>query len=556
MRRRCWWGWGYEGEGLSEPEIEALGRRLGPSLGLDGRRRDPPSVSDVELPPPRLSRPAALADIVTEDPAERIGHAYGKSYRDVVRALRGQIDHPPDLVARPRSQSEVAAVIDWCAEQGAAAVPYGGGSSVVGGVEPDVGEGYGGAVTVDLGALDRVLEVDPVSWAAHIQGGVLGPALEDQLRPHGLTLRHFPQSFECSSLGGWIATRSAGHFATGPTHIDDLVESMRVVSPAGLTETRRVPASGAGPSPDRLFLGSEGILGIVTSAWMRLRPRPRWRAGGTARFSSLEGGAGAVRALAQSGLAPSNCRLLDPLEAMVNGVGDGGTAVLVIGFESADHPLGPWARRAAELASDLGGVVDPDSWKQGDTDEPTGGELRTAAGPEVDGHGGATDVWRASFLRAPYVRDALVRLGAVCDTFETACTWDRFPSLYEQVRVAVGGVLAREGTGGFVTCRFTHVYPDGPAPYFTVVAPARLGSELAQWAEMKDAASEAVLGAGGTITHHHAVGRDHRTFYDHQRPELFARALAAAKTVLDPDGICNPGVLIDAPRRLSPPRTS
>jgi alkyldihydroxyacetonephosphate synthase len=510
-------------------------------------------MADLELPSPRLAVPPVLADIVTADPAERIGHAYGKSYRDVVRALRGQIDHPPDLVARPRSETEVAAVLDWCAEQEAAVIPYGGGSSVVGGVEPDVGQGYRAAVTVDIGALDRVLEVDPVSLAAHIQAGVLGPALEDQLRPHRLTLRHFPQSFECSSLGGWIATRSGGHFATGPTHIDDLVESVRVVSPAGLTETRRLPASGAGPSPDRIFLGSEGILGVVTAAWMRLRPRPRWRAGGTALFGSLAEGAEAVRALAQSGLAPSNCRLLDPLEAMVNGAGDGNAAVLVIGFESADHPLGPWARRAAELASDLGGVVDRDSWREGDTEEPSGGERRAAAGGEGNGHAGAAGAWRASFLRGPYVRDALVRLGAMCDTFETACTWDRFPSLHAQVSFAVGSVLAEMGAGGFVTCRFTHAYPDGPAPYFTVLAPARPGSELAQWAEVKAAASEAVLAAGGTITHHHAVGRDHRAFYDRQRPELFARALAAAKAVLDPAGICNPGVLIDAPCRLSSP---
>jgi alkyldihydroxyacetonephosphate synthase len=510
-------------------------------FGLAAAPRRPPEVSDLDLPAPRLAAPASLGAIVSADPFERASHAYGKGYRDVVRALQGRIDHPPDLVARPRREAEVAAVLDWCAENGAAAIAYGGGSSVVGGVEPDVGEGYAGAVSVDVGALDRVLEIDSVSESARIQCGVLGPALEDQLRPAGLTLRHFPQSFELSSLGGWIATRSGGHFATGPTHIDDLVESLRVVTPVGVVETRRLPASGAGPSPDRLFIGSEGVLGIIVEAWMRLRRRPRWRAGGSASFADFADGAAAVRALARSDLAPSNCRLLDATEAAVNGAGDGSAAVLVVGFESADHPLDAWAARAAELVADCGGVVDAGSWRVVDAGP---GGARADGGAR--GRGGAADSWRASFLRAPYVRDVLVRHGAMCETFETACTWDRFEPLHERVFAAVRSALEAVGAGsGFVTCRFTHAYRDGVAPYFTVLAPARPGAELEQWATVKQAASEAVLAEGGTITHHHAVGRDHRPFYDRQRPPLFARALAAAKAELDPAGICNPGVLVD-----------
>ena len=537
MRRRRWWGWGYEGEGLGDDEHRALAALLGQRFGLSGHLVEPPDPAALSLPAPRLSPPPSLAGYVNGDHVERVSHAYGKSYRDVVRALAGRIDHPPDLVARPADESQVAAVLDWCATVGAAAVPYGGGSSVVGGVEPDVGEGYAGAVTIDLGALGAVLEVDRRSLAARVQAGVLGPALEDQLRPAGLTLRHFPQSFECSTLGGWIATRAGGHFATGPTHVDDLVESVRMVTPAGVLESRRLPASGAGPSPDRLVLGSEGALGVVTEAWIRVRPRPRWRAGGPAQFADLAAGAEAVRALAQSGLGPSNCRLLDPLEAMVNGAGDGSHAVLVVGFESADHPLGAWAARAAELVADHGGTVAAGTWRAGGEEDGPG-----------DG-GGAADAWRSSFLRGPYVRDGLVRLGVLCETFETACTWDAFDGLHERVRAAVRAGLEDIGAGaGFVTCRFTHAYPDGVAPYYTVVAPARAGAELEQWATVKAAASEAVLAEGGTITHHHAVGRDHRAFYDRQRPPLFAAALAAAKEVLDPAGICNPGVLLE-PRR-------
>ena len=236
--------------------------------------REPPALTDIALRPPRVSPPAALAERCSSEIYDRAGHTYGKSYRDVVRAFRGDLANPPDLVAFPRDERDVVALLDWCADARLAAIPYGGGSSVVGGVECDVGDDFSGVVSIDLTRLDRVIEIDRVSRAARIQAGALGPVLEDQLRPHGLTLRHFPQSFEFSTLGGWLATRSGGHYATLYTHIDDLVESMRVVTPTGISESRRLPGSGAGPSPDRLFVGSEGILGVITEAWMRVQDRP------------------------------------------------------------------------------------------------------------------------------------------------------------------------------------------------------------------------------------------------------------------------------------------
>jgi alkyldihydroxyacetonephosphate synthase len=389
-------------------------------------------------------------------------------------------------------------------------------------------------VSLDLGRLDRVLELDRTSRAARIQAGVLGPALEDQLRPHGLTLRHFPQSFEFSSLGGWIATRSGGHYATLYTHIDDFVESLRVLTPAGVVATRRLPASGAGPAPDRLFIGSEGILGVITEAWVRLQDRPRFRAGASVRFDGPDGflrGAEAVRRLSQSGLFPSNCRLLDPQEAMTSGAGDGSHAVLVLGFESADHPLDPWIARALELCRDAGGNV-PQS-------------AATASERSGGGDDGPAGAWRRAFLQAPYVRDVLVACSVIAETFETAVSWDRFPEFHRSVMAATRDAVKRVCGNGSVACRFTHVYPDGAAPYYSVLAPARPGSELEQWAEIKAAASEALLAGGGTITHHHAVGRDHRPGYDRERPEAFAAALRAAKRALDPRGILNPGVLID-----------
>jgi alkyldihydroxyacetonephosphate synthase len=440
-------------------------------------------------------------------------------------------------VAFPRDESEVIAVLDWCNDAGAAAIPYGGGSSVVGGVEAEVGDAYAGSVTLDLTRLDKVLEIDRESRAARIQGGALGPALEDQLRPHGLTLRHFPQSFEFSTLGGWIATRSGGHYATLYTHIDDFVESLRVVTPTGLMESRRLPGSGAGTSPDRLFIGSEGSLGIITEAWMRLQDRPTFRASTAVRFPGEDGflqGASAARALSQSGLHPSNCRLLDASEAANSGAGNGEDAILVLGFESADHSLDAWIARALECCRDAGGRVPDDA-----------GGTRTDAQASREGAAGA---WRNAFLGAPYLRDVFVRMAVISETFETAITWDRFPEFYAGVMAATRDAVKRECGTGWVTCRFTHVYPDGPAPYFSVIARGRRGSELEQWAAIKQAASQALIELGGTITHHHAVGRDHRPWYDRQRPDLFARALGAAKRELDPGGIMNPGVLLDPQR--------
>lgn len=524
-RARSWWGWGWEDEALTEAQMAALARSVSGRLGRDVERRPPPALSALELPAPRVAPPNSLAALCTDATRTRAGHTYGKSFRDVVRAFHGDLARPPDLVAFPADEADVAALLDWCGSTGLAAIPYGGGSSVVGGVEADVGDDYRGAVTIDVSRLDRVLEVDHVSRSARIQGGVFGPDLEDQLRPHNYTLRHFPQSFEHSTLGGWIATRSGGHYATNYTHIDDFVESLRVVTPAGLVESRRLPGSGAGPSPDRLILGSEGILGIITEAWMRLQDRPTWRASASVRFATWRDGVDGARAVAQAGLFPANCRLLDAGEAATSAGVTDGSCVLVLGFESADHPLDAWITRAIQCCTDHGGTV------------PEG--VRSSASE------GTTGAWRSSFLRAPYGRDAMVALGCIAETFETAITWDRFDALHASVMSAVEAALARICGGGTVTCRFTHVYPDGAAPYFTILAPSRHGSQLAQWTEVKAAASDAILAAGGTITHHHAVGRDHRRWYDQQRPALFAGALQAAKQALDPHGVLNPGVLVD-----------
>ena len=515
MTERSWWGWGTTDRALGDDECVAA------AAGLPGLRARPipvPLVADLELPAPRIAVPTSLP--ASAAPDVRAGHAHGKAYRDVVRALAGDLRTAPDAVAVPRTEADVVQLLDWAGSAGVAVVPYGGGSSVVGGVEY---RGEGPWMSMDLTALDRVLEIDPVSRAARIQGGALGPVLEDQLRPHGLTLRHFPQSFEFSTLGGWLATRAGGHYATLHTHIDDLVESMRVVTPIGVSESWRLPGSGAGPSPDRMFLGSEGTLGVITEAWMRLQDRPRFKASASVRFADMTTATAAVRAISQAGLHPANCRLLDPGEAALSGAGTG--SVLVLGVESATHPVEGRLTELLDLARDCGGTVAPSSDGSGDD---------------------AADAWRAAFLRMPYVRDGLARMSAIVETFETACTWDRADELYATVNAEIGAAVeAVTGAPGMVNCRFTHVYPDGPAPYFTVIAAGRPGSELAMWDDVKTAAMEVLGRLGATVTHHHAVGRDHRPGYDRQRPEPFAVALRAVKAALDPAGVLNPGVLMD-----------
>ncbi len=524
QRRLKHWGWGYEDEQLSPADTRAAAAAVRERLSFGSSEPDQPvSLADVSLPAPSLTAPDDLTAICSSERYERCLHTYGRSYGDVVRAFRGRFEHPPDVVARPRSETEVERVVNWALEAGAAVIPFGGGTSVVGGVEPRVSAAYRGVVSVDLKSLDRVLEVDRTSLSARIQAGATGPGLEGQLSEHGLTLRHFPQSFEFSTLGGWIATRAGGHFATLYTHIDDLVESVRALSPAGWWQSRRLPGSGAGISPDRLLLGSEGILGLITEAWMRVRPRPKRRASAAVLFEDFVAGAAAVRALSQSGLHPSNCRLIEAREALMTGAGDGRHAILVLGFEAAEHDVEPSMALALECCADFGGAPRPRS---------TGG-------------GEAVGSWREAFLRAPYLRDLFVAMGVLSETFETAITWDRFERFHADVSERTTAAVRDACGEGFVTCRFTHVYPDGPAPYYTVLAPARRGEELEQWAQVKRAASDAVLAGGGTITHHHAVGRDHRPWYDRQRPDIFATALRAAKAALDPAGVLNPGVLID-----------
>ena len=457
--------------------------------------------------------------MLTQDPHERLLHTYGKSYPETVRAFARDFANAPDYVALPETEADIAAVFDWASGAKIAVVPFGAGSSVVGGVEPVVGDGYAGAVSLDMRRLNRVLEVDATSRAARIQAGILGPAIEAALKPHGFALRHYPQSFEFSTLGGWIATRSGGHFATLYTHIDDLVESLRTVTPAGIMESRRLPGSGAGPEPrphdDRLGgRARRDHRGVDAAAGAAALPRRR----GVRLPRFLRRRARRARRLAGRALSRRTCASSTTHEAGAYGVNAYEESLLVLAFESADHPVDAWMARAIELMGDHGG--------RRHVDEAAG--LR----------------WRTAFIRMPYARELTVPMGIINDTFETAITWDRFEAFHETVRKATEDALV-EATGrkGTVSTRFTHVYPDGPAVYYTFNVRGDPGRLIEQWRHIKTRASDALIAAGGTITHHHAVGRDHMPWYRAQRPDLFGKAFAAAKSALDPAGIMNPGVL-------------
>ena len=531
MKERKFWGWGYEDELLSEEEENNIDKRIAETFQLDSVERiDIPKAEQIELPKSKINPPKSLGSIFSKDQLERLNHSYGKSFPDSARSILGLFPSPPDLIAYPNSEQEITEILDWASSNDIAVIPYGGGSSVCGGVETDVGGDYAGVISLDMKNLNQIIEIDKDSRTASIQGGILGPELESKLKEYDLTMRHYPQSFEFSTLGGWIATRSGGHYATLYTHIDDFVESLKMITPSGLFETRRLPGSGAGPSPDRFAIGSEGIMGIITEASMRLQDRPTYRSSATVEFQDYEDALNALRQISQSGLFPSNCRVLDSNEALLNGAGNGTKHLLILSFESADHDKSMALERALEISKDNSGLFEPQSKNKEDAHRS-----------------GSSGSWRSSFIKAPYLRESFTRRGIIQDTFETSITWDRGFEFIEDIKAETTKAIELiTGKPSLVTCRITHSYPDGLAPYFTFGAYATPKTMIDIWKEIKLATNEICNSMGGTVTHHHAVGRDHRpNGYDKQRPELFSKVLISAKSTLDPKGVMNPGVLID-----------
>lgn len=543
-----WWGWGEAGH--DGPLPGSAERLLSEELGVEGSRLEPVGFESVRLPEAALpdSARAALerivgAEHVRDDRRRRIEHAVGKSYPDLVRIRAGDAGTAPDAVVYPGSPDEVDRVLAACAEAGVAVVPFGGGSSVVGGVEALRGP-FESVISLDLGCLSGMIELTPRDALARFGAGTLGPDVERELGARGHTLGHLPQSFEFSTIGGWAATRSAGQASTGYGRIDELVVSVGLSTPTGRLNSLTVPATAAGPDLRELVLGSEGTLGVITEVAVRVRRRPAERRYEAWAFESFEAGADALRELEQSGIAPDLARLSDPEETRLSLSLSGSAAtgalsrylsirgmaepcLSIIGFEGSRSTVK--SRRAA-----MRSALD------------SAGALALGRRPG--------EAWLKGRFHGPYLRDELLSRRVMVDTLETATTWSRVPDLRTTVAEALSSTLGARGTAARVMCHISHLYPVGASLYFTFLARQEVGGELEQWHAAKCAASAAIIAAGATITHHHAIGRDHAPWLEAEIGEVGIELLQAAKSRLDPVGIMNPGKLIDAGALPGAPR--
>ncbi|MFL6074258.1 MAG: FAD-binding oxidoreductase [Mycobacteriales bacterium] len=527
------WEWGGRRHGLSRATTKLIRSRL-------GELRPHPPAGPVRPRPSRLPAEAWAALVAATGPGSgggwvrddhdiRSGHATGRNYLDLLALRSGEPLDAPDAVVFPADHAEVRAVLEACVEHRVAVVPYGGGTSVVGGVAPERA-GFAAVVALDLRRLDALREVDPVSLTARLQPGLRGPEAERLLAAHGLTLGHYPQSWARATLGGYAATRSAGQGSAGYGRFDEMVEALVVATPAGDLRLGRAPRSAAGPDLRQLMLGSEGTLGVITELTVRVRRQPEVRRYEGWSLPSLEDGLAAVRRLAQDGPTPDVVRLSDPEETAVT-LAMGGPAagllgrylrvrgqtepcLLVVGWEDTAERV-RWRRPGARRLLRRAGAV----------------PLGTAVG----------DAWRKGRFTGPTLRDDLLDAGVMVETLETAAPWSALADLHRAVREAVTGALAEPAT---VMCHVSHVYPTGGSLYFTVLARQRPGAEAAQWRAAKQAASAAIVAAGATITHHHAVGADHQAYLAAEVGDLGVDVLRAVKARLDPTGILNPGKLI------------
>ncbi|HEX2160689.1 MAG TPA: FAD-binding oxidoreductase [Thermoleophilaceae bacterium] len=536
-----WWGWGRDEDAIELPPAAA--ELLRGELGLSGDERGARvALDEVQLAPARLGERArrALEDIVgasavMDGREARVAHAAGRGYPDLVRLRAGDARGAPDAVALPSESAQLAPLLAACAEHRVAVIPFGGGTSVVGGVEALPGEHHA-AVTLDLSRLDAVIDVDARSLTATVEPGIFGPALERQLGGSGLTLGHFPQSFEYSTVGGWVATRSAGQASTGYGRIDELVEAVRCTTPAGELATLDVPASAAGPSLRELVVGSEGVLGVISAATLRVRPAPAEQRYEAWSLPSFEAGAEAFRDLAQIGATPDVARLSDEDETRLTmalgssgGLAEKAGKLYLRAFGSADGCI---------AFTGFDGRADDIARRRGRTAEI----LRAHGAVALGTRPGRS--WLRGRFAAPYLRDELMDRGVMVETLETATTWSNLQRLYAAVGGALRTSLAEGGTPPAVMCHISHLYPSGASLYFTFVAGQRRGEEIAQWRAAKTAACDAIAATGGTITHHHAVGTDHRAWMASEVGELGVDVLRAVKARVDPAGIMNPGKLL------------
>jgi alkyldihydroxyacetonephosphate synthase len=531
-----WWGWG---EATREAAIDA--RSLSLLAGELGELRPwsrPDSVDELRLPSP-APLPGEITAAVGEENVlrgheDRVRHATGRGFVDLARLRSGQLSEAPDAVVLPGGAAELAAVLEICAAQGVAVVPFGGGTSVVGGVEPLRG-GHARLVSLDLARM-RSVEVDRTSLTATLGAGLRGPEAETALRRQGLTLGHYPQSFEYATVGGFAATRSAGQASSGYGRFDELVTGLRMLAPGGELRTLETPHTAAGPSLRDLAIGSEGVLGVIPEVTVRVRPVPESERYEAWMAESWEAGCETVRVLAQEGALPDVVRLSDQQETRFS-----------LALSGPQGISGALFRRYLALRGRAGGclvVIGIEGGRETVARRRTAAARRLRAGGATYLGQGAGRAWKRGRYEGPYLRDALMDAGAMVETLETSHTWSRLQRLYGGVGGAIRGALETEGTPGIVLCHLSHAYADGASLYFTFLGRRLPGQELEQWQRVKAAASEAIVAAGGTITHHHGVGRDHLPYMQAEVGELGLDVLRAVKERLDPGGILNPGKLL------------
>ena len=545
------WGWGVDGHDapLAEHAETLLAREL--DLPLGAPRQTPVRLEDVRVRPSALpdGDRAALAEVagVATDQASRVLRAAGKAYPDLVRMRAGDAEHAPDAVVSPASAEAVAAVLGICAERGIAVVPFGGGTSVVGGVEPLRGP-FDTVVALDLGRLRRVTAIDERSLTIEVEPGLRLPELEARLLPRGLTLGHFPQSYEYASVGGCVATRSAGQASTGYGRIDELVLGATLIAPAGELTLAARPASAAGPDLRELVVGSEGALGVITSSALRVARAPEETRYEGYAFASFAEGADALRRAEQQHAAPDVARLSDEEETRLQ--------LALAGTSGVKGVIASAYLRARGVA---GGCIAIFGWEGTGEDV----ERRRARSLSVLKRAGAVPLgaspgraWAQGRYHGPYLRDELLSRGVFVETLETAAQWSRLGEVHGAVRTALARALGGRGTPPLIMCHVSHVYPSGASLYFTFLARQENGPvhpALEQWQAAKHAATDAIVASGGTITHHHAVGRDHAPWLPAEASKLGVAALRAVKDRLDPAGVMNPGKLLETTPRSENP---
>jgi len=531
-----WWGWG---DPSVEPELD--GAALATLRERVGVLEPAPRASELdgfELPDPE-PLPDALVEAVGAAAVftgveDRVRHAAGCGYADLARLRAGRLEAAPDAVLLPADAAAVRRALDVCAAEGVAVVPFGGGTSVVGGVEPLRGA-HSRLVSLDLTRL-RGAEVDRRSLTARLGAGLRGPEAEAALNAEGLVLGHFPQSFEYATIGGFAATRSAGQASSGYGRFDGLVSGVRLIAPAGELGTLETPHTAAGPSLRELVLGSEGVFGVIPEVTVRVRPAPAERRFEAWIAESFEAGAEIVRALAQGPGLPDVIRLSDEEETEVSLALSGPRGIAATLF---DGYLGLRRRRGGCLIMmGLEGEAESVARRRALSVR----ELRRGGAAYLGQAAGRS--WEHGRYQGPYLRDTLMDMGAMVETLETSHTWTRLGELHAAVGSAIRDSLAGEGTPGLVFCHLSHAYADGASLYFTFISRARRGEEIEQWRAVKRAASEAIVATGATITHHHAVGRDHAPYMEAEVGQTGLEVLQAVKERLDPAGIMNPEKLL------------